>query len=319
MIDFSYKQHTQYGQFMLNDVKNYFNFNKGERNGIMVVIAIIIAILAYPYLTKVAFKDNSDEFLRFAKEIEQFEASLKNASDSADEARRLDFQQMDRSLAENKITPFIFNPNMLPSEQWSKMGLKDWQIKVIKKYEAKGGKFYKKEDFKRMFCISPSEYEILEPYISIPEQKNEFADRKSEIKEIKKKVLVDLNTADSVSLLTLYGIGPSFAKRIIKYRNLIGGFYSKSQLLEVYGFDQDRLDKIETFCEVSSSGIIRININTVRTDELKKHPYMDYYTAKAIVDQRVILGRFTSMQQVKAIPLIHEELFNKIQHYFVIE
>jgi competence protein ComEA len=304
---------------MLDDLKNYFNFNKGERNGIIVVIAIIIAVLAYPYLVKVSFKDNSEEFLQFAKEIEQFEASLKNAADSVDLARRLDFQQMDRSVAENKITPFIFNPNMLPSEQWSKMGLKDWQIKVIKKYEAKGGKFYKKEDFKRMFCISPSEYEILEPYISIPEQKNDYTDRKPEIKEIKKKVLVDLNTADSVTLLTLYGIGPSFAKRIIKYRNLLGGFYSKNQLLEVYGFDQEKFDKIESKCDASAGGIKKININTVRTEELKKHPYLDYYTAKAIVDQRVIVGRFTSIQQIKSIPLIHEDLFNKIQHYFVLE
>lgn len=305
--------------YMLEDLKSYFNFNKGERIGIIVVLAIIIAVLAYPYIVRVTFKDNSDEFLKFSKEIEQFQSSLKYAADSADEARRLDFQQMDRSVAENKITPFIFNPNLLTSEQWSKMGLKDWQIKVIKKYEAKGGKFYKKEDFKRMFCISPSEYDILEPYISIPDQKNEYADRKPEIKEIKKKVLVDLNTADSVTLLTLYGIGPSFAKRIIKYRTLLGGFYSKTQLLEVYGFDQERLDKIEANCDVSSGGIKRININTVRTDELKKHPYLDYYTAKAIVDQRVILGRFTSVQQIKSIPLIHEDLFNKIQHYFVLE
>lgn len=304
---------------MITDLKNYFNFNKVERNGIMVVIALIIAVLAYPYLIKVSFEDNSKEFLQFSKEIDQFEASLKNAADSADEVRRLDFQQMDRSVAENKLTPFIFNPNMLPSEQWSKMGLKDWQIKVIKKYEAKGGKFYKKEDFKRMFCISPSEYEILEPYLLIPEQKNEYADRKPEIREIKKKVMVDLNTADSATLLTLYGIGPSFAKRIIKYRNLLGGFYNKNQLLEVYGFDKDRLDKIEANCEVSSNGIKKININTARTDELKKHPYLDYYTAKAIVDQRIILGRFTSLQQIKTIPLIHEELFNKIQPYFVIE
>lgn len=304
---------------MLDDVKNYFNFNKGERNGIMAVIAVIILILAYPYVTRFTVTNNDKEFLQFLNDIEKFEASLKYASDSADEARRLDFQQMDRSVAENKLTPFMFNPNLLPSEQWSKMGLKDWQIKVIKKYESKGGKFYKKEDFKRMFCISPSEYEILEPYISIPEQKNEYADRKPEIKEIKKKVLVDLNTADSVTLLTLYGVGPSFAKRIIKYRNLLGGFYNKNQLLEVYGFDQGKLDKIEANCEVNSSGIKRININTVRTDELKKHPYLDYYTAKAIVDQRIVLGRFTSLKQIKTIPLIHDELFNKIQHYFVIE
>lgn len=304
---------------MLDDVKSYFNFNKGERNGIMAVIAIIILILAYPYVIKFTATNNDKELLQFLNDIEQFEASLKYASDSAGEARRLDFQQMDRSVAENKLTPFMFNPNLLPSEQWSKMGLKDWQIKVIKKYESKGGKFYKKEDFKRMYCISPSEYEILEPYISIPEQKNEYSDRKPEIREIKKKLLVDLNTADSVTLLTLYGVGPSFAKRIIKYRNLLGGFYSKNQLLEVYGFDQGKLDKIDANCDVNTSDIKRININTVRTDELKKHPYLDYYTAKAIVDQRVILGGFTSLKQIKTIPLIHDELFNKIQHYFVIE
>jgi DNA uptake protein ComE-like DNA-binding protein len=304
---------------MFDDAKNYFNFNKGERIGIVVVIAIIIAVLAYPYFNKVTFKDNDAEFLQFAKEIELFENSLKNANDSVNEARRLDFQQMDRSVAQNKITPFIFNPNLLPSEQWSKMGLKDWQIKVIKNYEAKGGKFNKKEDFKRMFCISPSEYEILEPYISIPEQKNEYAERKPETKEIKKKVLIDLNTADSVGLLTLYGIGPSFAKRIIKYRNLLGGFYSKSQLLEVYGFDQERLVKIADYCEVGTTGLKKINVNKVRTDELKKHPYLDYYTAKAIVDQRVILGKFSTLQQIKEISLIHEELFAKIKNYLVLE
>jgi DNA uptake protein ComE-like DNA-binding protein len=304
---------------MLNDIKNYFNFNKGERIGIMVVIAVIIIVLSLPFFNRIPFRNNNEEFIQFAKEIEVFEKSLKKVSDSVNEVRRLDFQQMDRSVAENKITPFLFNPNKLPSESWSKLGLRDWQIKVIKNYEAKGGKFYKKEDVKRMFCISPSEYEILEPYISIPEQKNEFAERKIEVKEIKKRVLVDLNTADSVTLLALYGVGPSFAKRIIKYRKLLGGFYSKAQLLEVYGFDQAKLDKIDAYCEVGSVGIKKINVNTVRTEELKKHPYLDFYTAKAIVDQRIVLGKYTSIQQIKGIPLIHDDLFNRINAYLTIE
>lgn len=304
---------------MLNDVKNYFNFSKGERNGIIVLIAMIILVLAFPYLVKVTIEDNNKEFLAFKDDIEKFERSLKNANDSVSEARQLDFQQMDRSVAENKLTPFPFNPNLLPSEQWSKMGLKDWQIKVIKKYEAKGGKFYKKEDFKRMFCITPSEYEILEPYITIPEHKNEYAGSKPEIKVIKKKILVDLNSADSVTLLTLYGIGPSFAKRIIKYRNLLGGFYDKSQLLEVYGFDQDRLDQITDYCEVNVDEIKKIDINTVRTEDLKKHPYFNYTIAKAIVDQRTIVRKFTTMQQIQQIPSIDEKMFTKIQNYLFIK
>lgn len=304
---------------MLEEVKNYFNFNKGERNGILIVIAVIVVVLVYPGFLKVVSNDNSEEYKQFAKDIALFEQSLRNVSDSVNVARILDFQLMDRSVAENKLTPFYFNPNLLPSEQWSRMGLKDWQIKVIKKYEAKGGKFYDKEDFKRMFCISPSEYAILEPFISIPEQKNTLSVRKAEVKEIKKKAMVDLNTADSATLLTLYGIGPSFAKRIVKYRNLLGGFVSKSQLLEVYGFDQDRLDKISDFCELSTAGVKKININVVKTEELKKHPYFDYYSAKAIVDQRIILRKFTSLEQIKAIPLIHDELFNKIKNYLTLE
>ncbi len=304
---------------MFEPIKNYFNFNKTERGGILVVILLMILVLAFPYLKRVTFPDNSEEFRQYVMDIDKFEKSLKNASDSVNLARSLDFQQMDRSIAENKITPFVFDPNGLPSEQWSKMGLRDWQIKMIKKFEAKGGKFYKKEDVKKMFCISPSEYELLEPYISIPEQQKAFAERKAEIKEIKKKVLIDLNTADSVTLLSLYGIGPSFAKRIIKYRSLLGGFYSKMQLLEVYGFDQERLDKIDAYCEAGAGEIKKISLNTVRTDELKKHPYFDYYTAKAIVDQRIILGKFTSLEQIRTIPLIHEELFNKIKNYLSIE
>jgi competence protein ComEA len=303
---------------MSGSIKNYFNFNKGERIGILSVITIIIVVLLYPYMLKNSMPDTTDEFNQFTKEIADFELSLKLIADSIDQAQQFDFQQMDRSVAENKLSPVPFNPNKLPSEQWSKMGLKVWQIKVIKKYEAAGGKFNKKEDLKRMFCISPSEYEILEPYISIPEQKNEYAGKPVKI-ETKRKIMVELNTADSVSLLTLYGIGPSYAKRIIKYRNLLGGFYTKQQLLEVYGFDQDRLDKIADAIDVNPSEIKKIDVNKVRTDELKKHPYLDYYTAKAIVDQRIILGKFTSLKQIKEIPLIHDELFNKIKNYFTIE
>jgi len=207
----------------------------------------------------------------------------------------------------------------LPSELWSKMGLKDWQIRVIKNFESKGGHFYNKEDLKKIVSISPSEYSILEPFIIISESKPEFTNHAKVIVPKKERVLVELNTADSLNLISLYGIGPAFAKRIIKYRTLLGGFYSTSQLLEVYGFDQDKLDKIIDYIEVNPNMLLKININKVSTDILKKHPYFDYYTAKAIVDQRIILGKYSSMDQIKQIPLIHDELFKKIRNYITIE
>ncbi len=306
---------------MFSNIRNSFNFNKGERVGILLVIALIIIVLAYPYCIKISNPGNEAEFALFASEIVQFENSIKHSADSVLQLRKSDFQQMDRAMAENKITPFPFNPNELTKAEWTKMGLKEWQVKVIINYQAKGGKFYKKEDFKRMYCISPSEYDLLEPYIFIPERKTEYAISKPDTKprEIKPKILVELNSADSVTLLSLYGIGPSFAKRIIKYRTLLGGFYTKAQLLEVFGFDQEKFNQMEARCEVNPDLIQKININKAKTDELKKHPYFDFYTAKAIVDQRIVLGKYTSLQQLKAIPLIHEELYNKISHYLLIE
>ena len=304
---------------MPQNARYYFVFNRTERIGILVVICIIAIVLGFPFMLKIATRDNTKEFQQFVNEIVLLEKSVKFSADSLNVARMLDFQQMDRSMAANKIVPFVFDPNNLPAAQWSKLGLKDWQIKVIKKYEAKGGKFYDKADFKKMFCITPSEYEILEPYISIQVQKPVFAENKAEIPIRKVRTTVELNSADSVTLLSLYGIGPSYARRIIKYRTLLGGFYSKNQLLEVYGFDQGKLDKIEDFCSVDAGGIKKININKVRTDELKKHPYLDYYTAKAIVDQRTIVGKFTSLKQISEIPLIHAELFDKIKNYLVLD
>ena len=304
---------------MSQNTRFYFVFNRSERIGILSTLAIIAIVLGLPFMVKIATRDNTKEFERFVNEIVLLEKSVKFSIDSLNEARMLDFQQMDKSMAGIKIVPFTFDPNNLPSAQWSKLGLKDWQIKVIKKYEAKGGKFYDKDDFKKMFCISPSEYDILEPYIAIQIEKPVYAEIKTEIPARKPRAIVELNSADSVTLLSLYGIGPSYARRIIKYRTLLGGFYSKSQLLEVFGFDQGKLDKIEDYCSVNPNEITKININKIRTEELKKHPYLDYYTAKAIVDQRISIGKFTSLKQISEIPLIHAELFDKIKNYLVLD
>jgi len=306
---------------MKSDFKSIFNFNRIERTGITVVILIIILVLCFPFFIKIAIPDQKQDFALFLKDIERFEASRKASIDSIKLARELDFQQMDRSVAQLKLNPFPFNPNLLPSEQWSKLGLKDWQIKMIKKFEAKGGKFRNKEDFRKMFCITPSEYDQLEPFIKIPEQQSEFVSKSAEKKPWieKEKVLIDINTADTAALISLYGIGPSFARRIVKYRNLLGGFYSKNQLTEVFGFDQDKLDKIEKYITVNPGDIKKININTVTTEVLKKHPYFDYYTAKAIVDKRIAKGKYTSLDQLKDLPLIHDELFAKIINYLTIE
>lgn len=97
---------------------------------------------------------------------------------------------------------------------------------------------------------------------------------------------VELNSADSSLLLDLYGIGPVFAGRIVKYRKLLGGFHSREQLLEVYGMDSLRYGGFEDRIYLDVSLLIRININTSSFRDLLRHPYLDYETVKKIVHYR---------------------------------
>lgn len=99
-------------------------------------------------------------------------------------------------------------------------------------------------------------------------------------------IIIELNTADSALLTTLNGIGPVFANRIIKYKNLLGGYYSKNQLLEVYGFTNEKLDIIKDFIIIDTSKINKLDVNNMEFKNILRHPYFDYETTKNIVNER---------------------------------
>ncbi len=301
-------------------LKDFFNFNKTERNGIFALLVLIIIVALAPRYFRYLKEPEKIDFTAFQKDIESFEKGLEADSAAASKQQELDFEHLDRSIAGQTIKPFPFNPNEITAEKWKQLGLKDWQIRTIMNYKSKGGKFNIKDDVKKIYGITEAEYELLQPYILLPATYTKTIQTypKTE-KPAYKQIIVDLNTADSVTLLELKGIGPSFARRIIRYRDLLGGFYSVSQLMEVYGFDQARYDQVAPYCLVGNGPIKKINLNTVTTAELKKHPYLDFYTAKAIVDRRIAKGQYTSVGQIKDMPLVYGDLYEKIKNYFSVE
>ncbi|MBR5651499.1 MAG: helix-hairpin-helix domain-containing protein [Bacteroidales bacterium] len=106
---------------------------------------------------------------------------------------------------------------------------------------------------------------------------------------------INLNTADSTALMTLRGIGAVYASRIIKYRNLLGGYYDKSQILEVYGITKETYS---LFCDdivASADDIVKIPVNTASFKEILRHPYFDYDMVVKIVRAREVTP-FTSME-----------------------
>lgn len=210
------------------------------------------------------------------------------------------------------IHPFPFDPNTLTEEEGLKMGLNNSVIKAMIGFRQRGGRFRFPTDLKKIYTLKEEEYAILEPYIQI-------ATDTSISLPAKKKVVVELNTSDSLDLQQLQGIGPSFARRIIKYRELLGGYSRPEQLMEVYGMDSLRYFNLAQQLSVDKEKIRKININKVSLKEMTKHPYIEFYVAKSIINYRNDNGDFSSVNQILDAKLIYKELFLKIEPYLTVK
>jgi DNA uptake protein ComE-like DNA-binding protein len=301
--------------------KDYFAFGKSERRGIFVLLVILLLITTINILLPHLVTRQKIDFRSFEANIASWdktkEVIAKKQYSYQKKENHFDFNNSDKSTAENKITPYNFNPNNLPVEKWKEIGLTDKQIKVIKNFEAKGGKFYKKEDLKKMFCISENEYNILEPYIEIPETQNTF----KPFKEYKKPepVKVELNTASPEDLEKLKGLGQYFSKSIIKCRDILGGYYKYEQLLEVYHLDSARYEQIKPQVTIDAQYINKIDVNTAEFDVLKKHPYIGYNVALSLTNYRKVHGKFKQLSEIKKSALITDALYQKISPYLKVD
>lgn len=128
-------------------------------------------------------------------------------------------------------------------------------------------------------------------------------------------LFVDINTADSARLCLLRGIGPVFASRIVKYRALLGGFVSVDQLLEVYGMTGERLSAILPHLTLTQSNVRLIPVNQASLNELRRHPYIDYYQARAIVNYRKTVGNIHSSNDLLKINILDDSAVRKISPY----
>lgn len=300
--------------------QEYFKFSKKEMNGIWILCLLILAIVISPVIYKRFFKKPEVyHFDDFDREMQQFLALEQKKEPYKEFSGR---KGMDDKF---KAIYFRFNPNKLPGDLWQKLGLSAKQVRVIKNYESKGGRFFRKEDLKKIYSISAEQYAALEPYIHIPESVK-AADHDGSFAKIKSRAnyypgrtrsleVVELNSADSAMLESLRGIGPSFAARIIKFRNRIGGFYKKEQLLDVYGIDSGIYENFKTQLAVDQALIQTININTAGFEELKKHPYLTYKQMNAIIQYRRQHGRYDSIQDLEKIAIINKEILRKIGPY----
>ena len=128
--------------------------------------------------------------------------------------------------------------------------------------------------------------------------------------------VVELNTCDSASLEALPGIGPVLSARIIKYRNLLGGFADKDQLKEVYGLSAETFSLISNRVKADPSMIRKININTAEYRQLIRLPYFEKSEVTAILKYRELNGRINKLSDIVENKIITEEKADKVKWYF---
>jgi len=285
---------------MKAQIIKYLSITKKEWNGMVILVILIAGVLAAPYIYQLFRKDSTINFKDFDKAVAQL-SKAENAKGYND----------NKALSDDKLlhpVMFPFNPNNLNVQQWEQLGLSERQASVIKHYEAKGGKFYSKADVKKMYAITPDDYKRLEPYIQIP-------DAGPIAKKIKPGTVIELNTADSAKMTEIRGIGPSFAVRIVRYRNRLGGFFHKEQLKEIYGIDSAKYMEINSQVSVNPALVKKININNISFDQLRVFPYLGYKQVNAIIQYRVQHGNYSSIADLKNVAILDDGILHKIEPY----
>lgn len=158
-------------------------------------------------------------------------------------------------------------------------------------------------------------------YQTTPKNQVKFDQPKFERKQNNKpkaKVIsvIELNSATKEQLMSINGIGEKFSDRILKYRQLLGGYVKKTQLLEVYGLKQENYNQIAKNIKINQKAIVKIDINNANFKELLKHPYLEYKDVKAIVDYRKLKNIKTTQQLVDD-NVTNVEIIKKIEPYLI--
>ena len=224
---------------------------------------------------------------------------------------------------ERVVERFPFDPNTADSTQLLRLGLSPWQVRNIYKYRAKGGIYRKPEDFAKLYGLTVKQYKSLQPYIRISEDYQPAATLYNNTREeyvrdtlkypvkLKESEHIILNLADTNQLKKVPGIGSGWARQIVAYRERLGGFYSTDQLLDIEGFPEDALP----YLQIQNPQLRKIHVNKLTLNQLRQHPYIGFYRAKAIVDYRRLKGNLKSLNELSLHKDFSREAIQRLEHY----
>ncbi len=210
--------------------------------------------------------------------------------------------------------PARFDPNDYEMKEWMALGLSEKQSRVVVSFLERG--ISSNQALEKIYVLPEELYELIKDstYYDRAEQIKDSSDGSFSADPVE-KVLLELNGASKQELISLYGIGDFYARQIIRYREELGGFYVIEQLLEVWKMRLETYEKLLPQVRIDPSLLKKMDINQLGIEELRKHPYLDYYQSNSIVKMREQRQGFKHIEELLESELIDEEQFERLLPY----
>jgi DNA uptake protein ComE-like DNA-binding protein len=294
-------------------LKEYFSFSRSETR----VIVLLSALIIISFSIRLFFPQNTFPDFKLTEEdniaIDSFIITLEKISYESKN------KETDYEVIETQTTPVLntFDPNLVTSGELEKMGFPEFIGKNLIRYRKAGGKFYQKSDFRKLYGVTDSIFNFWQEYLIFP------ASAKPDSTLVRTYTflnpVISLNSADSSNLLVIRGIGPYFAGKIVSYRNSLGGYLSLNQLLEIRGMDTVRLENIRNQVLIDSTYIIKLNLNKVKIEDLRRHPYVSERFAESLLKYRQFAGSLKNTYELIDNHIISEKEYKKLLPYLTVE
>ena len=275
-------------------IPTYFKFTKEQRTGIFFLFLIIVVLqLVYFF---VDFSTVSKEYPEKQKWL-----SLQPEMDSL---------KMDAKNSKPKI--YLFNPNFITDYKGYKLGMSVQEIDRLLAFRKENKYVNSSKEFQNVTKISDSLLNVMAPYFKFPDWVNnkkqnakfkEYTSYQNQAFAKKEKIVfIDINEATKEDLVKIYGIGDAISSRILKQKELLGGFVSMEQMKEVWGLSPEVIENLNAHFKVLVlPRFKKIEINNASLKELSQFHYFRYSLAKEIVTYRSMNGNIKNIEDLTKI------------------
>ena len=296
--------------FLRRWVRDFFGFSAREINGFLILLPLMVCLIASHPVYRWYVASYTRHHPEDTKRLDSLVAIL---------------TQKEPAIVEKTDSLFFFDPNHVSDTALRQLGFSSALSKRLVAYREKGGVFRSQKDLLKIYGMDSALFMRVSSFVIFRDKRRVdekvVQQRKSAVQSQKDQFTrFDINTADTVRLKSVYGIGTKLASRIVKFRDGLGGFIRMEQLKEVYGLDSAVVKQLLKKFYVADNFIPhQLNLNTAHEQEMSAHPYIRKTLAKAIVSWRFQHGNFSSVDDLEKLKIITPDDIRKISPYLKLD